>query len=388
MPRTPTATRPTATELRVPLDPADANYGKRFVRIDDTRCLAIGQRSARWLEGDEPGALLDLGGGTYGSTPYRLPDGRVVLAGLEGLVVLDRTSASAHPYALEPPLHVLPRGLSGGSLLLTGVREAVAVWVDLEGRPRASVDARGQGCVVAGNSAAYVLRTGGGVLHMARHDGATTEVASVAWEGTDEGSPSLHGVGVTGASAHHDRLVVTHHGLTAVAHWRGDVARRIEIGARIADARVSAAHAVLRTAGDSPALLGLDAQGDPRWTTPTERYTALQLHGDHALAMSRRGESVRVIDLHTGDERLRGALPLSRADDLFEGKALVTAGVVVICPARLSEPQKHAWLLPREGAPQKLAHPGLGGAVAWGESGFATWGDPREAAVTVKRWTR
>ena len=387
MARTSTPPKPIATDLVVPLDPADANYRKRFVRIDGTRCLALGSRSARWLEGDEPGALLDLGDGAYGSAPFVLPDGRVVLAGLEGFVVLDRTTATPHRYALESPLHVLPSGLSAGALLLTSIREAVAVWVDLDGRQRAVVDARDRGCVVAGGGTAYVLRTAEGVLHLERHDGATTTTASVPWEGTDEGSPFYRGVGVTGASAHGDRLVVTHHGLAAIAHWRGDAARRIDTAARIADARVSATHAVLRTAGNPPSIVCLDAQGDARWTTATERYTSLQLLGGRAFSMSRKGECVLVLDLRTGAEEFRGALPLARADDLYEGMPLGFAGGVVLCPARLSEPQKHAWLLLPDRAPQKLAHPGLGGAVAWGDAGFATWGDPREAAVTVKRWT-
>jgi hypothetical protein len=340
MARTPTPPKPIATDLVVPLDPADANYRKRFVRIDGTRCLALGSRSARWLEGDEPGALLDLGDGAYGSAPFVLPDGRVVLAGLEGFVVLDRTTAN---YASNRRCTCCPRGsprgpccsphqggrgrvgTSTGDSVRSSTRAIRGVWSPAADGVRAP---HRRGC------AAWSATT--------RHD--HHGVGAVG--GTDEGSPFYRGVGVTGASAHGDRLVVTHHGLAAIAHWRGDAARRIH--GRAHDARVT--RAVLRTRATRRRSSCLDAQGDARWTTATERYTSPAAPRRSCL-LSRKGECVLVLEPGRGVPRSAAAgarrRPLRGHVAGLRGRRCAVPGALVAAPARR--------------APQKLAHPGLGG---------------------------
>ncbi len=386
MARTARPSKPSATELTVPLAPEDATYAKRFLRVDATRCLALGNRSARWLEGDEPGALLDLGGGYYGSGPYLLPDGRVVLAGLDGLAVLDGPTVTTFAYAFASPFHGLPSGISAGRLLLTSVSDGVAVWMDLDGREHTRIEAREQGVVIAGGDTVYALHHRDGALHMERHDGVAVARGWVPWEAECEG-PFFREVPITGASAHGDRLVVVHNALTAFARWRGDNASRVTTDRRVLDARVGRSHTAVRLAGTPPSIAALDDAGALRWRHDDARFTNVQVVGQQVLSMARKCETVLVVDAVTGDAWFRGALSLARADDAYEGSALDFDGGLVLCPARLNDPQKCAWLLTPGREPQKLAHEGLGGAVPWGDASFATWAHTvGEASVSVKRW--
>lgn len=387
MARTSKAARPTAQEISVPLGAEDASYAKRFFRVDDTRCLAVGNRTARWLEGHEPGALLDLGEGYYGSGPYVLPDGRVMLAGLDGLVVLDRTSVTRHRYAFSEARHVLPSGLSGDGLLLTDSQRGLAVWVDFEGRERAVLDAHDSGHIVAGGSVAYVVRSREGALDLERHDGLTKTTATVPWEAVSSDDPFYGNVAITGASACDDGLVVLHNTLQSIVHWRGDAAARIDVGHRVTGARVAPSYTALRTAGATPTVVGLDRAGAPRWSAATERFSLLSRAGGFVLSMEHKGAHVLVVDAHTGAEVFRGALPLSRADDLREGTVRALSDGVVVCAERYRDPQKCAYRLMAGREPVKLAHEGVGGAVTWGD-GVATWAHTTGvAAVSLKIWT-
>lgn len=380
-------TKPRAREILVPLGRRDAASAKRLLRVDGARCLALGARSARWLNGEEPGALLDLGASFVHARPALLPDGRVVLAGLDGLAVVDRESVETHLYALDAPMHALPAGLSGEGVLLAGVTEPVAAWVDLTGRQRALVDARGHGALIAGGGAAYVLSTRDGALHMTRHDGARSVTATLPWEWSPRDALQHRDPCITGSEARADRLVFTHREVAAVALWSGERAVRVETPTRLVEARLGDALTYLHGAGMPPALIAVDETGATRWSAPIASYTGLYARGEVVLSVGPEGRLADLFDARTGESLFRGAIPFTRFEDLRGGSVDAVPGGVVVTARHLRDPQKHAWRLTRGMAPQKVAHANVAGAVPWGDAGFATWSSsPGATSLSVMVW--
>lgn len=376
-----------SVEIIVPMHEDDQRYARVLKRVDASRCLAIGSRYARWLHGEEPGALLDLGGYFGGSTPHALPDGRVVLCNSEGLVIIDGERVESRPFVFDAPRQVYGSSLSAGGVLLTGVSEAFAVWVDLEGRQTHAVDVP-DGAVVRGRGVAFALRTQHRVLRVTRHEGTSSIDAEIPWECEEAGFGTLRAVAVMQAASHGRRLYATHSELAAVAVFDDAGLRRIETSERVHRARPGEGFVALRTEAKPPTIIVLDDTGAPRWEAPVAQFANVYAVGGYVLSVERQGANAALFDARTGTELYRGDIALSRADDLSEGSIVAVAGGVVVAARRHRDPQKNAWLLCAESAPVKVAHEGVAGALAWGDDGFATWTGVAGPALSLRIWRR
>lgn len=377
----------TSVEITIPLHEVDQPYARTFKRVDASRCLVIGNRYARWLHGEQPGALLDLEGYFSHSTPHVLPDGRVVLCNSEGLVILDGDRVEARRFVFDTARHVYASTLSANGVLLTGVSEAFAVWVDLEGKQTHAVDVQ-DGAVRIGAGVAFALRTADGALRVTRYDGTSAQEAQVPWEATELGFSSLRSVAVGAVATRGRRLFATHHELAALAFFDDAGLRRIETSSRLHLAVAGNDFVALRTLAKPATVVVLDHSGAQRWEAPVAPFANSYAVGGFVLSIERKGENAVLFDASSGAEVFRGELPLSRADDLSEGAIVAVPGGVVVVARRHRDPLKNGWLLSSDGAPAKVAHEGVAGALAWGDDAFATWTGVAGPALSLRIWRR